>query len=91
MGRTAAEILKCAAADFYQRYAENPESTEDQLVHNIANQLTRFRLIITSYYKEKRSIIHRDNSRGPVSDELNLLIIHMSMNRLAQVLLYSRP
>ena len=29
MGRTADEILNCAAADFKQRYAENPESTED--------------------------------------------------------------
>jgi hypothetical protein len=26
-GRTADEILNCAAADFKQRYAENPESS----------------------------------------------------------------
>ncbi len=108
MGTTADEILNCAAANFKQRYAENPESshiehgvwilvfdqgescrfsplwskgprlhggnpigyvpasrggvyiesTEDQLVHNITNHLVRCRLVITSYYNEKRSIIN---------------------------------
>jgi hypothetical protein len=59
-------IFNCAAEDFKQRYAVKPESTEDQLIPNIANQLVRCRLIITSYYKEKSSIIDRDNSRDPV-------------------------
>jgi hypothetical protein len=53
MGRTADEILNCAAADFKQRYAENPESTEDQLIQNIADHLALCRMIINSYEKAK--------------------------------------